>query len=284
LIVKPYLDIGPWSLTVYTLSHAAGMLTAGALCLRELTRSGLSTRRALGTLALFLVCAQAGAHVYHVAVHPVPSPGEAHALFDFWNRGLALHGGLVGAGLAVFLAAALWKRSPWQLADIFAAPAALALFFFRLGCYSRGCCHGLPCGEDFFLAGWSVKLIHNVETSLHPTQLYAAAADLVLFALLWAGRRRKLFEGQAVIFFLLFYSTQRFCIGFLRASYLEAEARLSFLALPLARDQLFALAFFALGLLLLVMRRRALRDGLASRRLRRKSRRARGAAGRPDRT
>lgn len=258
--MPPTLDIGPWSLTTYSLFHAAGILAAGALGVRELRRLGYSARAVLGTLLLFVLFTHLAAHAYHVAAHGALFLANPRGLCNFWNRGLAFHGGMVGAVLAVLLAARATRRSAWELADALAPPAALALFFFRLACFSRGCCHGRPCGEDFPLAGWSTRLVRNVETSVHPTQLYAAAAMLALFVLLWVLRRRRRFPGELVIVFLLCVSTQRFLIEFLRDSHLRESRPLAALGIPfLDTSQLFALGFFALGLLLLALRLRARR-------------------------
>jgi len=257
--MPPTLDIGPWTLTTYSLFHAAGIVTAGTLGLRELRRLGFSVLSVLGILFLFLVFTHLAAHLYHVVTHRALYLTNPRGLFNFWNRGLAFHGGLAGATLAVLLAARMSRRSAWELADALAPPAALALFFFRLGCFSRGCCHGKPCGEGFPLAGWSTGLIRNVETSLHPTQLYGAAAALVLFVLLWMLRRRRHFPGELVIVFLLWVSTQRFLIEFLRDSHLRDRLPFPVLSLWLNASQLFALGFFLLGLILLALRYRAVR-------------------------
>lgn len=258
--MPPTIDIGPWSLTTYSLFHAAGILAAGALSVRELRRLGYSARSMLGTLLLFLLFTHLAAHAYHVVSHGARFLTNPRDLCNFWNRGLAFHGGLAGAALAVVTVAALGRRSPWELADALAPPAALALVFFRVACFSRGCCHGQPCGEDFPLAGWSTRLVRNVETSLHPTQLYAAAAVLVLFCLLWVLRRRRHFPGELAVVFLLYVPAQRFLIEFLRDSHLRESRPLADLGLPfLDTSQLFALGFFALGLILLALRRHALR-------------------------
>lgn len=262
-----YVEIGPWSLTTYTLSHVVGVVVAGGLSYRALRRIDFRPLPALGTLIFLLLSAHIAAHVYHVAAHLVRYLTDSRGLFNFWNQGLAIHGGMIGAGLAILLLAGLTKRSPWSIADALAPPAALAFFFFRLGCYGRGCCHGVPCGEDFLFAGLTTRLIANMETSVHPTQLYAAGAALVLFILLCVLRRRKLFDGELVIVFLLFHSTQRFLIEFLRASHLKGQALLTLVSHSINLSQVFALAFFVLGIVLLVLRGPAIRERLRTRSL-----------------
>ncbi len=260
-----HVDIGPWTLTTYTLSHVTGVLVAGGLSYREIRRIGFTPFPALGSLLFLVLAVHVTAHAYHVAVHLARYLTDPRGLFNFWNQGLAIHGGLIGAGLAILLVAGLGRCSPWQLTDALAPAAALALFFFRLGCYGRGCCHGLPCGEDFLFAGLSTKLIRNAEISVHPTQLYSAVATLILFAILWVLRRRKLFEGELGIIFLLFYSTQRFLIEFLRASHLEGRTPIILLSKPLNTNQVFAASFFVCGLVLLAFRWKVLREGVPER-------------------
>jgi len=262
--VYPYIDIGPWTLTTYTLSHAAGVAVAALLSFLSLRRIGLSTPASLGTIFFLFLLAHVSAHLYHVLTHRVTYLTNPKGIYNFWNRGLALHGGLAGAGLGLLVAGRLTGKSPWQLADVFAPPAALALFFFRLGCYGRGCCHGVPCGEDSIFAGLSVKLIQNTETSLHPTQLYSASAFLVLFVLLLVLNRTKRFQGELAIVFLLAYSVQRFLVEYLRASP-GGESPVHLFCLELNRNQLFALGFFLLGIVLLGLRWREIRAGFALR-------------------
>ena len=51
---------------------------------------------------------------------------------------------------------------------------------------------------------------------LHPTQLYEAAANLIIFVILWMALRRKRFDGHVFILYLFMYSIVRFLVEFLR--------------------------------------------------------------------
>jgi prolipoprotein diacylglyceryltransferase len=54
---------------------------------------------------------------------------------------------------------------------------------------------------------------------LHPTQLYAAAAGLCLFALAWWLSRHKRFSGEVFFGSLLFYAGTRLGIDMLRGDF-----------------------------------------------------------------
>lgn len=259
------IHVGHWTLTTYTLSHIAGILVAAVLGYRELRRIGFRVFHAVGAILLLIFLTHVTAHAYHVYLNLARYLTDSRGLFNFWNQGLTIQGGMVGAGLALLLVSLLSKRSMWQIADALAPAAALSLVFFRLGCFSRGCCYGLPCGEDFIFAGITTKLIRNMDVSVHPTQLYAAAAALFLFVGLSVLRHRKLFEGELLIVFVLFLSAQRFFIEFLRYSHQKMQTSLTLFSQHLNRTQVFSLAFFALGLVLLALRWRAFREGFAKR-------------------
>jgi phosphatidylglycerol:prolipoprotein diacylglycerol transferase len=252
--VYPRLLIGDHVFSTYTVAHIVGILLAFGLGLWQLRRIGYSPLDALLSLLLLAVTAHVSAHAYQVFAHPDFYAFHPEKRLDFWDGGFALHGGLLGSGLVLLGLAGVTRRSPWQLADALAPAAALALCCFRLGCWAHGCCGGLPAGDDFLLAGWSVKLIQNVERSLHPTQLYAACGALLLFVLLLSLRGRKRFEGQLAGLLLMGFSTLRFAVGFLRVEYEHLPHPLAGLGLPLTSPQLMALAFFALGLVILIAR------------------------------
>ena len=51
---------------------------------------------------------------------------------------------------------------------------------------------------------------------LHPTQIYEAVASLMIFVVLWQALKRKRYDGQVFILYLVLYSITRFSIEFLR--------------------------------------------------------------------
>jgi phosphatidylglycerol:prolipoprotein diacylglycerol transferase len=56
----------------------------------------------------------------------------------------------------------------------------------------------------------------RIGVPLHPTQLYAAAAALVTFLILFFWRKRKSFDGQLALLWILIYSAFRAVIEFFR--------------------------------------------------------------------
>jgi len=114
-----------------------------------------------------------------------------------------------------------YQRLPvWKIADIFSPGIALGQSIGRLGCFAAGCCYGrptkLPLGV-IFRDPYSHETVGvPLMIPLHPTQLYEAACNAIIFVILWLSLKSKKFDGQVFILYLVLYSTVRFLIEFLR--------------------------------------------------------------------
>jgi phosphatidylglycerol:prolipoprotein diacylglycerol transferase len=104
------------------------------------------------------------------------------------------------------------RRIPvWQLGDLAAPSLALGYGIARIGCFAAGCCYGAPTDLP-----WGVQFPGHTH-AVHPTQLYAMAMNLLIFAGLswWEPRRR--FAGQLFALFLILHGLYRFINEFFRA-------------------------------------------------------------------
>ena len=142
-------------------------------------------------------------------------------------------GGVFYGGLILALLVGWWytrrKQLPFlKTADAFAPGIAIGHAIGRLGCFSAGCCWGLPTSLP-----WGVTFTdpHSHATvgvplgvALHPTQLYESAAELAIFFFLYSQYRKKQFDGQMLGWYLVLYSSARFLVEFLRHH--DAEAML----------------------------------------------------------
>jgi phosphatidylglycerol:prolipoprotein diacylglycerol transferase len=145
--------------------------------------------------------------------------------WDFARSGGVYYGGFLGGLAIAAILIPIYKLNFWKVADAFAPAIALGQFFGRQGCFAAGCCWGkptdLPWGVQF-----SEKAFHTTGVPiydatggalhLHPTQLYESFAMLAVFALLYFLHRRKKFDGQIIILYMVLYPLIRFTIEFFR--------------------------------------------------------------------
>jgi phosphatidylglycerol:prolipoprotein diacylglycerol transferase len=152
-----------------------------------------------------------GARIFEVLVwewdYYSLNPGE---IIKIWHGGLSFHGGLLGGFVAAWRFACRRKISLLNLADVCIVPVALAQTFGRIGNFINGELWG-----RITTVPWAVKFPAAVGYR-HPSQLYEAAYDLVIFGVLWGLRAKKRKHGSLFALFLVLYSVFRFITEYFR--------------------------------------------------------------------
>ena len=143
--------------------------------------------------------------------------GPFSEVFMIQHGGLVYYGGLIGASVAGF-GYLVWKKLPiWKIADILAPSIALGSVFGRIGCLLNGCCYGRACDLP-----WAIHFPADHEThgaGVHPTEIYDALLNFILYlALAWLFRRRK-FDGQILALYFIGYAICRTTVEFFRGDY-----------------------------------------------------------------
>lgn len=150
-------------------------------------------------------------------------PGEAE------GGGRAALGAFIGAAASGWLAIRLRRGDFLRYADAAVPAVALGYAVYRVGCFVNGCCFGTPTdlpwgvdaapGSEAYAAqlvagGLAADAAHSLH--LHPTQLYHAAAGLLIF--LACTRMAPGWPGRRLAFALLAYGLARFVIEFYRGN------------------------------------------------------------------
>ena len=229
------------------LAFLAGLWTAS----RRGERVNLS-REDIGDVTLWLmVGAILGARVAYVTTYWKDEFADQplSEIFMIQHGGLVYYGGFIGATLAGMIAIR-WKKMPlWKTADVLAPSIALGSVFGRIGCLLNGCCYGRACSLPWairFPAGDNTGV--PVGVPLHPTQIYDALLNLLLyFFLAWLFRRKK-FDGQIFATYLLCYALTRSTVELFRGDYNAAHQHFG-----MTPAQLISVPIFFTGLALAVL-------------------------------
>jgi len=292
------LSIGGLALHTYGVLIALGFLIGIILAAREARRIGQSQDRMLDLCFWILVSGLVGARVLYILTNlgdyvttcregiSSGSLREAawrcSAALHVWEGGLVFYGGFLGALVIV-----LWyvhrHHMPFlKNADVLAPSLAIGHFFGRLGCWAAGCCFGKVCTLSFGARFPIGSLAYDdlavrgligpgaqVTPPLHPTQLYEAGGELLIFFALLLLRRRKRYDGQVLLGYLFFYPLLRSVVELFRGDavrkfvFAAATPRLAaLLGLPagqpvvLSTSQFLSLLVAAGALVLLITLRR----------------------------
>ena len=169
-------------------------------------------------------------------------------MFDLWAGGLSFHGGVAGGFLGVYLCCRWRGYNFLRIADLFGPGVALGYASARIGCFLNGCCHGTPTDLSWAVTFPSTGACTTPGIPVHPTQLYAAALSLIIFAILIWLRPHMKRPGHLLVTYLMLYSVMRFGLEFTRAG---ATARYLTEGFFMTEAQLASAIIFLLGGILL---------------------------------
>lgn len=222
-----FLQIGDFQLRFLGLFWALGILAGYLLVQRDVKKAETQfDEDGLFDLIIFAtIGAVIGARAYYVLLNwefysSSRVPWYEFALF--WHGGMAVHGGLLGGILALWIAATMHGWSFGKAADLLAPGLLLAQAFGLLGNLMNGDAHGLPTDLPWGLVfhyGPAAKEFPGM--ALHPTMLYEMLLNLIAFGLLYSIRGQELKPGFVGAVYLILYGAIRFVMAFFRADELE---------------------------------------------------------------
>jgi len=209
-------EIGPFTLHTYGLLVGLGFFAGYGWLSYESRRRGWSHSLADNLFALFLISGLLGARLLYVGIEWSYYKDHLIDVFKIWSGGLVFYGGLTCAMLAGILYLK-WKALPViSVADAAAPALALGQAFGRLGCFSAGCCYGLPTTARWGVIFTNPLSLAPLNIRIHPTQLYESFLDLGIFSVLAWRNQRNPKEGSTAALYLCLYGMARFLVEFLR--------------------------------------------------------------------
>jgi phosphatidylglycerol:prolipoprotein diacylglycerol transferase len=167
-------------------------------------------------------------------------------LFRVWEGGMAFHGGLLGALVAMWIFSRRQNTPFFAVTDFVARYVPIGLFTGRIGNLINGELWGKPTNVP-----WAMVFPDAGPEPRHPTQLYEAFLEgIVLFAALHFFSRRSPPTMAVSGLFLLLYGIFRFLIEFVRLP----DAHIGYLAFGwLTMGQILSFPMIIVGILLLVL-------------------------------
>ncbi len=239
------LKFGPISIHTYGLMVALGFFAALSVVRKLAPASGLDPEQSADSAFWLLVVGFIGARALFVATQFEDFASDPLSVFKIWEGGLVFFGGPL-----VAIPWSIWwfrrnKVSFWKSIDIYLPALTIAHALGRLGCLAAGCCYGRPTELP-----WGIHLHSDLVepalrgVSLHPVQLYESTALIVFFAGLVMLHKRRKFDGQVGITYLLTYPFIRSFIETFRGD----SVRGFVIDGVLSTSQFISILFFAAGL------------------------------------
>ncbi len=206
------------SLTLYSYGFfvALGVLAAIFFARHEARRTGVDPDQIMDICFYAVVAAIVGSRLFYVATNFAYFMREPLDIFKIWQGGLVFYGGFIGALLVAVIFVKKYRLPLGKTADIAAMAIPLGHFFGRIGCFFAGCCYGKICELPWAITFHHPESLAPLYTPVHPTQLYSAVANLLLFLGIFTIRRHKRFDGQLFWIYVICYGLIRSAIEVFR--------------------------------------------------------------------
>ncbi len=192
----------------YAVLITSGMIIATVICCVRAPKHDLTSDQIINFVIICIPAAIIGARLYYVVFNWEFYESDIKKILNIRGGGLAIHGGLIFAFVAVCILCAVWKLRPLNVLDLAAPCIAIAQAIGRWGNYFNSEAHGGPTDLP-----WAITVNGQ---SVHPTFLYESIwCFLLFFFLIYVDNRRK-FEGQTLLLYGILYSAERFFVEALR--------------------------------------------------------------------
>jgi phosphatidylglycerol:prolipoprotein diacylglycerol transferase len=114
-------------------------------------------------------------------------------ILSLWQGGMSIHGGVIGVGVALWLASKSKRIDYWRLMDVIVAPAALGIAIGRIG-----------------------NVINQELFATLLAQLVGVGINVLIAGVLFLYLRKSVRDGVVTALFLILYGIVRFGMEYIR--------------------------------------------------------------------
>lgn len=202
------ISLGPLTIRWYGILVALAFSIGAYIAYSQAKRLKLDTEELLNILIIIIPSSIIGARLYYVAMRWDFYGTHTSQILKTWMGGLAVHGGIIAAVLAIFLYCRLRKQNFLTWLDILSPSLALGQAIGRWGNYFNQEAYGYETNLP-----WAMFIDGAYR---HPTFLYESLWALLVFLLLYTLSKRAHHTGAIFAIYMIAYSVGRFFIEMLR--------------------------------------------------------------------
>lgn len=215
------LDLGFIKIYWYSITMFLGVFSGILVAYMEVKRKKIDTSKFENMAFYAILFGFLGARIYYVLFnlsYYLSSPME---IIKVWKGGLAIHGGIIGASLAMFFYCRKNKLSFMEMVDICAPALLIGQVIGRWGNFFNSEAHGgivtRAFLEKLYLPNFIIDGMYINGAYYHPTFLYESLLNLLCFIVLMILRRNKKIKlGVLTGIYFMWYGIIRFFIESLR--------------------------------------------------------------------
>lgn len=246
---KVALDLGPIQIYWYSIFIFIGMLVACFLIYKEAKKRGIDEEFLVNLTFNTIIIGIIGARLYYVLFnfsYYLDNPVE---IFQIWNGGLAIHGGIIAGLLFIIYYCKKHEVNLWKMLDIIVVGLIIAQAIGRWGNFFNSEAYG-PITTAAHLKSLGIPQfiidgMYILGEYRQPTFFYESVWCLFGFLAMLIIRQYKYLKiGQLTSFYLIWYGIIRFIIEAMRID--------SLMLGPIKMAQLVSIVFVISGIIIFI--------------------------------
>ncbi|MCM8832101.1 MAG: prolipoprotein diacylglyceryl transferase [Candidatus Omnitrophica bacterium] len=206
---------GPITIYTYGFLVFIGVVISYFLSLREAKKNNIDLEVFKTIVFWIIVFGFLGARLLYIIIEFklfILSPFKTF----FGRTGFVFYGGILSGLLVLHILTKKYKINFLKFSDILSVGIPIGHAIGRLGCFSYGCCYGKPTNSFIGLVFPANSPVMYTGEKVIPTQLIESFFLFLIFLIIKFLSKRKRFEGELFLTYLILYSVIRFVIEFLR--------------------------------------------------------------------
>ena len=224
----------------YAICIVVGIIVALVLCKISKEKFNIEFDKVLEIMFWAMIIGYIGARLYYIIFNLSTYLQEPAKILNFRDGGLAIYGGIIFAGIYIFLKCKKDKINFLDFCDYIIPFLAIAQSIGRWGNFFNKEAYGYETTNIFRMGIYNLS---GEYLEVHPTFLYESLYTFIIFLYLKMLQKNRKFSGQILYVYILLYSFIRMFIEGLR------EDSLMFLKFRIS--QVLSVIFFVISLMLL---------------------------------
>ena len=207
-------DIGPLSIHFYGLIIAIGLVLAVVYCSKRANQFGLNEDILLDGVLCVTPVAVICARIYYCAFSWELYADNPISVLYIWEGGIAIYGSVIGAVIGIIAFCKVKKLRIATVLDLVSLGFLIGQFVGRWGNFMNREAFGAE--TDSFLRMGLMKASTGEVTYYHPTFLYESLWNFAGFLILHFLSKKRRYDGQVALGYLVWYGLGRAFIEGLR--------------------------------------------------------------------
>ncbi len=188
------------------------------------------------------IAAFVGGKVFYYLQEPGLYIAQPSKMFRNMGSGFVFYGSLIFAVPMIIYFLRKKKIPIRAFLDVLAYVGPIVHSFGRMGCLLAGCCYGKVCDNVLGITFRNELSKAPLDQPLYPTQIFDIIVNLITLSLLFYMNKRKSFDGQLFLIYIVLYAIGRSIVEIFRG-----DAERGFVLGFLSHSQLIALVLIGIS-------------------------------------